>query len=180
MTTKEVEKIKETWKPYMRVRLTKDMQDPFTEMKAGSEGIVTGVDDIGTVFVRWDCGSGLGLISGTDEWELVKCFDTRNLPDRIREYAQMQDKADELIEYLSEHGSCEGESIIEVLAEIKASLAKEIRDVVTAAYPIFASEWSIAQKGADSVRDWIMARFDDGDYAYVELTVRQFEETANK
>ena len=30
------------------------------------------VDDIGTIFVNWDNGSGLGLIIGEDEFEVLK------------------------------------------------------------------------------------------------------------
>jgi hypothetical protein len=29
------------------------------------------VDDAGTVHVRWDCGSGLGLVYGEDMYEKV-------------------------------------------------------------------------------------------------------------
>lgn len=38
----------------------------------GTEGTVQFVDDAGTIHVQWDTGSSLGLIPGTDEWELVK------------------------------------------------------------------------------------------------------------
>ena len=44
------------------------MDDPYTKIPAGSKGTVTGVDDTGTVHVSWDCGSGLGLVYGVDEY----------------------------------------------------------------------------------------------------------------
>lgn len=45
--------------------------DPYTALKAGDEGKVEFVDDIGTLFVKWDNGSNLGLVEGEDQWEFV-------------------------------------------------------------------------------------------------------------
>lgn len=53
-----------------RIRLIR-CDDPYTKMAPGSEGTITFVDDFGTVFADWDCGSGLGLVWRVDEWELV-------------------------------------------------------------------------------------------------------------
>lgn len=38
----------------------------------GTEGTVQFVDDAGTIHVQWDTGSSLGLIPGTDEWEVIE------------------------------------------------------------------------------------------------------------
>ena len=43
--------------------------DPYTNLKAGDEGVVNYIDDMGTVFVKWDNGSSLGLIEGEDLWQ---------------------------------------------------------------------------------------------------------------
>lgn len=43
--------------------------DPYTNLKAGDEGVVNYIDDTGTVFVKWDNGSSLGLIEGEDLWQ---------------------------------------------------------------------------------------------------------------
>lgn len=59
-----VQEIKNTYKKGDRVRLI-HMDDPQAP-PAGTEGTVRGVDDIGTVFVRWDTGSGLGAVYGED------------------------------------------------------------------------------------------------------------------
>lgn len=49
-----------------RVKLTK-MGDPYnTRLVPGAEGTVLHVDDIGTVHVKWDCGSNLGVVYGED------------------------------------------------------------------------------------------------------------------
>ena len=42
--------------------------DPYTDLVAGDQGTVDHVDDIGTVFVKWDNGSKLGLVPGIDRW----------------------------------------------------------------------------------------------------------------
>ncbi len=43
------------------------MKDPYVHLEPGEKGTVTGVDDIGTIHVKWDCGSGLGVAYGEDE-----------------------------------------------------------------------------------------------------------------
>jgi hypothetical protein len=43
------------------------MDDPYnTTLKPGDRGTVSDVDEIGTIFVNWDCGSGLGAAYGED------------------------------------------------------------------------------------------------------------------
>ena len=37
-----------------------------TKLFPGARGTVVSVDDIGTVHVRWDCGSTLGVVYGED------------------------------------------------------------------------------------------------------------------
>ena len=54
-----------------RVRLI-FTDDPHTELRSGDEGIVDHIDDTGTVFVKWDSGSSLGLNSEFgDRWVVV-------------------------------------------------------------------------------------------------------------
>ena len=48
------------------------MNDPYSlDLKAGSMGTVTHVDDIGTIHVAWDCGSTLGVVYGVDFYVVV-------------------------------------------------------------------------------------------------------------
>ncbi|WP_294523455.1 DUF4314 domain-containing protein [uncultured Anaerovibrio sp.] len=67
---KAIEQAKATYLAGMRVRLVKmdDIQAP----PIGTEGTVKGVDDIGSVMVAWDNGSGLNVVLGEDEIEVVK------------------------------------------------------------------------------------------------------------
>ena len=42
------------------------MDDPYSKLTPGEQGTVAAVDDTGTIFVNWDCGSGLGIVYGVD------------------------------------------------------------------------------------------------------------------
>jgi len=44
-----------------------EMNDPYTKLPKGLKGIVSHVDDAGTIFVRWENGSGLGVAYGYDK-----------------------------------------------------------------------------------------------------------------
>lgn len=63
-----------------RVELV-SMNDPYTKLKPGDRGTVWSVDDIGTVFVKWDSGSSLGAAYGADEIKLV----SPPMPDVVKE-----------------------------------------------------------------------------------------------
>ena len=67
----KIKLIKQMYKKGMRVKL-KEMKDPYTQLKEGDEGTIEFEDDIGTIFVNWDNGSGLGLVIGEDEFEVLK------------------------------------------------------------------------------------------------------------
>ncbi len=41
------------------------------DMPKGLEGTISFIDDAGTIHVSWDNGRRLGLIDGTDTWELL-------------------------------------------------------------------------------------------------------------
>ena len=60
-----VERLREQYPRGTRVELI-SMNDPYTKLKSGDRGTVSFVDDFGTVFVNWDCGSGLGVVYGED------------------------------------------------------------------------------------------------------------------
>jgi len=52
------------------------MDDPYTTLKPGDEGVVAYIDDVANIHVNWDCGSTLALINGVDEFSVVVEDDT--------------------------------------------------------------------------------------------------------
>lgn len=53
-----------------RVRLVECL-DPFALLMPGDTGTILTTDSTGTVHVRWDSGSRLGLIPGLDRFVVV-------------------------------------------------------------------------------------------------------------
>ena len=47
--------------------------DPYTKLEYGNEGVVTSVDDFGTVHIKWNNGSTLGMITEEgDRFQIVR------------------------------------------------------------------------------------------------------------
>ena len=65
MNRKIIERLRASFPRGCRVELLRmeDQQAP----PIGTTGTVIGVDDIGTVHVKWDNGSGLGVAFGEDD-----------------------------------------------------------------------------------------------------------------
>ena len=66
-----LKQLREYYKPGSKVKLVR-MNDPFTHIPEGANGVVTGVDDAGTIFVKWSNGSTLGVVFGEDECVKIK------------------------------------------------------------------------------------------------------------
>lgn len=64
---KQVERIKEKYPKGTRIELSSTMDD-IQGVEKGIKGIVVGVDDMGTIHMKWDNGRGLGLIPGEDNF----------------------------------------------------------------------------------------------------------------
>ena len=114
MSRKEVEALRKKYPKGTRVELV-SLEDPYSRMPEGTRGTVDAVDDIGTIHVRWDNGSGLGIVPGVDtvrkvtgisgslkeqilqvrDTGLVNMFDVKG----VREVAEAME-LDELVEYL--------------------------------------------------------------------------------
>lgn len=60
-----VERIRRVYPAGTRVRLV--MMDDPQAPPAGTEGTVTGVDDTGSLLMRWDNGSSLSVVYDEDE-----------------------------------------------------------------------------------------------------------------
>ena len=70
MLRRTAERLREHYPSGTRVRLIQMGSDP-RPVPPGTEGTVVGVDDAATIHVRWDNGSGLGLIWGEDSFEKI-------------------------------------------------------------------------------------------------------------
>ncbi len=69
---KTLEHLRAEYKYGTRVELI-HMNDPYnTKLKAGDKGTVVAVDDMGTIHVRWDYGSSLGVAYGEDRCRVIK------------------------------------------------------------------------------------------------------------
>lgn len=60
-----VERLRKEYPSGIRVELVR-MDDPYSRLRPGDRGTVNFIDDTGTIFCRWDCGSSLGVVYGTD------------------------------------------------------------------------------------------------------------------
>ena len=65
-----IELLRKNFPAGCRVELV-HMDDPQAP-PIGTKGTVTGVDDIGTIHVRWDNGCGLGIAYGEDSCRKVR------------------------------------------------------------------------------------------------------------
>lgn len=65
-TKSELQQIKDSYPIGCRVELVEMGDDPCSKLKPGDQGTVCHIDDAGTVFVNWDCGSGLGMVFRVD------------------------------------------------------------------------------------------------------------------
>ena len=72
-----VESIKKEYPVGSRVAL-EQMDDAYTKIPIGTKGTVTSVDDTGTIHVRWDTGSHLGVVYGEDRCRKISSNDAVN------------------------------------------------------------------------------------------------------
>ena len=98
------------------------MDDPYnTRLFPGCKGTVTNIDDLGTVFVSWDCGSSLGVVFGVDS---CKRIDTVKTVCYGKE--QVWDSREDAISFFEEGVfSCEGserERYLNIVSKLKCGL----------------------------------------------------------
>lgn len=69
-TDAEVKALREQYPVGTRIRLIK-MREEAQPVPEGTEGTVTGVDDIGTIHMKWDNQSSLGLVQKIDQFQII-------------------------------------------------------------------------------------------------------------
>ena len=65
-----LERLRRTYPKGTKVRLL--AMDDIQAPPVGTNGEVWGVDDAGSILVRWDSGSSLSLIPGVDKFEILE------------------------------------------------------------------------------------------------------------
>ena len=71
ISEKTVERLRKEYPIGARVELL-HMDAPYnTKLFPGARGTVKCVDDMGTIHVRWDCGSSLGVAYGEDSCKVI-------------------------------------------------------------------------------------------------------------
>ena len=99
-----LERLRKEYPTGCRVELTK-MNDPYrTDLVPGCKGTVTGVDDAGSIHVRWDIGSSLAVVYGEDACKkldavTIICYGSTEVWDS---------RADAMKFYLEGMTACEG------------------------------------------------------------------------
>ena len=71
MDSKNVEKIRNSFPAGTRIELIRMGSDP-KGVPDGTKGTVAYVDDIGTIHMKWETGSSLGLILGEDLFKVIE------------------------------------------------------------------------------------------------------------
>lgn len=69
-TQEEIKYIREKYVAGTKIELVK-MYDLINPVLEGTKGIVDFVDDIGTIHIKWETGSTLGLTVGIDEFKVL-------------------------------------------------------------------------------------------------------------
>ena len=69
ISREQINALREKYPVGTRVRL--DYMDDDQAPPVGTEGTVKYVDDIGTIFVKWDNGSSLGVAYGIDDCSII-------------------------------------------------------------------------------------------------------------
>ena len=69
-THEQVEQIKENF-PVGTVVKINSMQDPYRPIPRGTLGEVTGVDDVGSILMKWQNGQGLSLLPYEDDFDVI-------------------------------------------------------------------------------------------------------------
>ena len=67
---KQAKILKERYKPGMRIELIHMGSDP-QPIPDGTRGTVVGVDDIGSIMMKWDNNRSLSLIYGEDNFRVL-------------------------------------------------------------------------------------------------------------
>lgn len=66
-----IEKLRGQYPQGTKLRLLKDMDDPYTPKRAGDVMTVSYIDDAGQIHGTWESGGSIALLYGADAFEAV-------------------------------------------------------------------------------------------------------------
>lgn len=82
LNSKEVERLRNEYPEGTRLMLL-SMDDLYSKLEYGDRGTVIYVDDAGTIHMRWDSGSSLGLIYGEDSFRKLTDYERKSEKNNI-------------------------------------------------------------------------------------------------
>jgi hypothetical protein len=88
-TQEQVNRIKGQYPIGTVIELTADMDDPYHPIKRGMRGEVIGIDDIGTLHMKWQNGSGLGVVVGEDSFKVISKPEEQEMENPKMEFGGM-------------------------------------------------------------------------------------------
>lgn len=91
---KTVERLRKEYPVGTRIELV-NMNDPYSKLVPGDRGCVVNIDDAGTAHIRWDSGSGLGLVYGKDSYRKLTEKEMAEEQINLKENIAENEKDDE-------------------------------------------------------------------------------------
>ena len=82
-SSEQVESIRRRYPPGTRLELL-SMEDPYHPVPPGTKGTVRGVDDAGSILMKWDNGRSLSLIPGEDSFRKLEAKEKKRKPSHER------------------------------------------------------------------------------------------------
>ena len=83
-----IEQIKKQYPPGTRIELI-SMSDPYAPIQPGTQGVVSGVDDIGQLHMLWSNGRTLAVIPGEDNFKVIPQQDVNPEREVVRLYSPL-------------------------------------------------------------------------------------------
>lgn len=71
LSKEAIEGLRRLYPKGTRLRLDREIRDPYSPVPAGTQGTVFFVDDIGRIHMEWDTGSTLDIIPSLDAFTVL-------------------------------------------------------------------------------------------------------------
>lgn len=79
-TTAEVRAIKKAYRKGTRLECIEDT-DHYHPIDPGTRGSVEAVDDMGTIYIRWDDGRRSGMVADRDKFRIIDAIELEEKKD---------------------------------------------------------------------------------------------------